>query len=87
MSGDDAFQSPLPSGERVRVRGWPVRPLPSPQPSPQEGEGARPGQTIDVVLGSEILAQPQRVIDRRVGVALGHAVADAEQQITVARLG
>ena len=83
MSGDDAFQSPLPSGERVRVRGWPVRPL----PSPQEGEGARPGQTIDVVLGSEILAQPQRVVDSRMSVALGHAVADAEQQITVARLG
>ena len=34
----------------------------------------------------EILAQPQRVVDRRVHVTLGHAVADAEQQVAVTAL-
>ena len=34
----------------------------------------------------EILAQPQGVVDGRVGITLGHAVADAEQQVAVAAL-
>src|SRR3990167_9144910 len=59
---------------------------PVPSPSPERGEGVFPQQSVRKFVASEVLAQPQRVVDRRMGVALGHAVADAEQQIASSAL-
>lgn len=42
--------------------------------------------TGDGVKPLKILAQPQRVIDGGVGITLGHAVANAEQQVSLTAL-